>query len=100
MYITYIKVNNGCKSAIFEFDQVDILQGISFSFCFYSNGLAIWRSFQIFTQINVSNGPQSAILNFINFTYFRAYPFLEPHILLYCNSLAIWYGRYYAYLSQ
>ena len=30
MYITDIEVNNGRKSAIFKFDQVDIFVGISY----------------------------------------------------------------------
>ena len=49
--ITHIKVINRLKLSIFEFDQVDISQGISLSETtnlFYSNGLAICFSFPIY----------------------------------------------------
>ena len=33
-----------------------------------------------------------AILNLIKVIFFRAYLCLKPHILFYCNGLAIWHG--------
>ena len=55
-----------------------------------SNGLPIWHSFPDITHNNVNNGLKSAILNLIKSQFFRAYPYLQLHILFY--SLAIWQG--------
>ena len=52
--------------AIFEFDRVDIFQGISLTettYFVYSNGLAIWQSLPDIRHIKVNNGRESANLN-------------------------------------
>ena len=59
---------------------------------FHNNGLAIWHGFPDITHIEVINGRKLAILNFIELTFFRAYPSLKPHILFYSNGLAIWHS--------
>ena len=55
-----------------------------------SNGLASWHGFPDITHIKVNNGhkSESAILNFIELKFFRAYPSLKTLILFYSNGLA------------
>ena len=86
MYVTYIKVNDGCH---FEFDQADIFQGMKPHILFYGNGLAVC---QISGILKLIMADSLAILNLIKVIFFRAYLCLKPHILFYCNGLAIWHG--------
>ena len=37
----------------------------------------------------MNNGREATILNLIKAIFFRLHPPLEPHILFYCNGLAI-----------
>ena len=53
MYVTYIKVNDGCH---FEFDQADIFQGMKPHILFYGNGLAIWQGLSDIRHIKVDYG--------------------------------------------
>ena len=43
-------------------------------------------------NIKVNDGRKLVILNLIEFSFFRAYPYLKPHIVFYSNDLAIWHG--------
>ena len=46
-------------------------------------GLPICYGFPDITHIIVNNGRKTVILNFIQKTFFRACPFMKPHILFY-----------------
>ena len=50
---------------------------------------AILHGFPDITHIEVNNGHKSAIFNFMELTFLRAYPSLKSHILFYSNGLAI-----------
>ena len=40
--------------------------------------------------LSIGGGRRSVILNFIMLKFYIVYPYLELHILFYCNGLAIW----------
>ena len=43
-------------------------------------------------MINGNYGRESAVFNLIRLKKFRADPYLDQHIVLYSNGLAIWQG--------
>ena len=62
---------------------------------FHSNGLAaVWLILSDIRHIKVNYDQWSAILNLIEFIFFREYPYLKPHILFYSrpDGPAIWHG--------
>ena len=62
----YIKVNDGQKSAILNFDQGKKFQDISFpetTHLVYNNGLVIWHNFPKIMHIEVSKGPSQPFCN-------------------------------------
>ena len=44
------------------------------------------------SHINGNYGRESAVLNLIELKQIKADPYLDQHILLYSNGLAIWQG--------
>ena len=63
------------------------------TFCFIV-GIMVLLSGTVFLDIKVNNDLKSPISNLIEFTLFRSYSPLKPHILFYSkpNGLAIWHG--------
>ena len=65
---------------------------------FYSNGVAILSGFydipQYIRPVEVNNDRWEAILNFIDFKFFKMHPLLKPYNLFNSNGVAILSGFY------
>ena len=67
MYITDIKVNDGCKLPILSLIKLTFFRAYPYlkpHTLLNSNGLANWHGFPDITQINVNDGCKSVILKF------------------------------------